>query len=109
MIIRVSPEKFLEKLKEAAGSEEPKPIEVHALRHIVPVFVEVEDGMKLEQAVVTHLNFEFNKEKYETREQVVFDRYGEANLTELKVWEMIVTKRLLKNVQPIRSTRTGAF
>jgi len=103
---------FLTKLKSAAKeTEEEKPIEVHALRHIVPKFVESEDGkgMQIVQQVAAHLKFSHNGEEYETVERVLFNKYGEADLTKLKLWLKIIKKRKLKKVQPIISFRTGSI
>ena len=110
MFVDLSPTAFLEKVQEVAKDfTKENPLEVPALRHIVPVFVEEENGMRMCQAVVTHLTFKLGEYEYRTREEVIFNKYGEANLRELKVWETIVTNRSIPNVQPIRSTRTGAF
>ena len=110
MIINLSPTEFLERLEEAAKRfTKENPLEVPALRHIVPVFVTEENRTKVCQAVVVHLTFNLGEDEYRTREEVVFNKYGEADLKELKAWEAIVTNRSIPNVQPLRSTRTGTL
>jgi hypothetical protein len=110
MIINLSPKDFLEKLQEVSKNfDKDNPIEVPALRHIVPTFVRQANAMELQQSVVTHLSFKFGGDEYKTREQVTFNKYGEADLTKLETWEVVVTKRLIPGVQPIKSLRTGAF
>jgi hypothetical protein len=110
--MRLTNKEFLAKLKAVAKeTEEEKPIEVYALRHVVPTFLESKDGEGTEivQSVAVHLKFSKDGEDYETTERVLFNKYGEADLTKLKLWQKIVEKRKLKNVQPIKSLRTGSI
>lgn len=95
---------FLTKLELAAKeTEEDKPIEVRTSKRIVPTFVESEDktGTKIVQQIATCFKFKYKGEEFETSEYVLFNKYGEADLSELKLWHNIVVRRDLKNVQPV--------